>query len=73
MTAFHFLTNSGIVSSSYGGIIPDPVELPTSYVVIDGKVTEIPATSGQLQHVIVKPGDYPLTQNDRDRVIPVKR
>jgi hypothetical protein len=66
-SAFHFLTNSGVVSSAYGGIIPDPIELQTSYVVIDGKTTEITATSGALEYLIVEPGDYPINQTDRDK------
>ena len=69
MTGFHFLTHSGVVSTDFGGIIPDPVELPVNYVTIDGKVTEIVATSGQLQYVIVGPGDFPLNQSDRDRLV----
>jgi hypothetical protein len=67
-SAFHFLTNSGIFSTPYGGIIPDPVELPVSQVYVDGKLIEVTATSGQLQYLIVEPGDYPLSQIDRDKI-----
>jgi len=66
-SAFHFMTNSGVNSTNYGGILPDPVELPVNYVTIDGIVTEITVTSGALQYMIVEPGDYPLNQLDRDR------
>lgn len=64
--AFQFLTNSGVLSTPYGGIIPDPVELPVNYPIIDGKVVEVTATSGQLQYMIVEPGDYPQNATDRD-------
>lgn len=65
--AFYFMTASGTLETPYGGIIPDPVVLSTNYPIIDGKVEEVTATSGQLQYLIVEPGDYPLNQSDRDR------
>jgi hypothetical protein len=65
--AFQFFTSSGILSSTYDGIIPDPVVLPVNYPIIDGKIEEVTATSGQLQYLIVEPGDYPLDQTDRDK------
>lgn len=66
-SAFHFMTNSGVNSTDYGGILPGPVELPVNYVYVDGNLVEVIATSGALQYMIVEPGDYPQTQLERDR------
>lgn len=66
-SAFHFLTTTGVLSTPYGGILPEPVELGVSYPVIDGKVVEVTATSGSLQYLIVEPGDYPTTEDQREK------
>ena len=46
-------------------VIPDPVELEVSEVIIDGKKRTITATSGVEQYVIVEPGDYPDDDQER--------
>lgn len=65
--AFHFLNYNGVESSSYGGVLPDPIELEISYPIIDGKVVEVTATSGHEQYMIVEPGDYPVTEDQRQK------
>lgn len=66
--AFQFLTNSGTLSTDLGGIVPPPITLGVSHPTIDGKVVEVTATSGVEQYLIVEPGDYPTTQDQRTRV-----
>ena len=66
--AIHFLNTAGAVQSSdLGGILPDPIELGNSTVVVDGRVEETTSTSGQLQYMIVQPGDYPVDAEERFR------
>jgi hypothetical protein len=66
-SAFHFLTHSGSNSSHYGGILPDPLPLePQEVMTISGYATNV-AVSGQLQYNIVEPGDYPTSQDERER------
>jgi hypothetical protein len=64
--AFHYMINGEEVSSSGGGIIPDPVVLDVNQVLVDGQLTEITATSGELQYLIVEPGDFPLDAMGRE-------
>lgn len=63
--AFHYISQGEAVSTSGGGIIPDPVVLDVNEILVDGQLVEITATSGALQYLIVEPGDYPLTAMDR--------
>ena len=65
--AFHSLTTSGCLSYDAGGIIPPPIVLGVTEVIVDGKVETVTATSGALQYVIVRPGDFPLDQMARER------
>lgn len=67
MSAFQILASSGVQSIDCGGILPDPIELGVSYPIIDGKVVEVTATSGSMQYLIVEPGDYPTTEDQRER------
>lgn len=64
-SAFHFMTNSGVLSTPYGGIIPDPITLGESEVMIDGQKVIVSGTVGQKQYLIVEPGDYPMTEDAR--------
>lgn len=41
-------------------ILPDPVTLGVTSMVVDGKTIDITATSGVEQYVIVDPGEYPI-------------
>lgn len=66
-SAFHFMTQTGVLSTPYGGIVPDPIVLENTTVLVDGKYVEVTATSGSQQYMIVEPGDYPMTEDERHR------
>lgn len=67
-SAFHFvLSNGDVESSTYGGILPDPIVLGVTEQIVDGKLETITATSGVEQYIIVDPGDYPTTEEERFR------
>lgn len=48
-------------------IIPDPIVLGDTEVIVDGKKELVTATNGQLLYPLVKPNDYPTTSAGRER------
>jgi len=67
--AFHFLVSSGVNSSEYGGILPPPLAV-SGVIVIDGQninLSSLAAYSGAVDYRIVSPGDYPTTENARQK------
>ena len=58
-------TGSGNIQQRDDKILPDPVTMDVNYPVIDGKVEEVTATSGVDQYLIVHPGDFPTTADQR--------
>jgi len=64
-SAFHFATAQGPLSTAYGGILPDPVALEPQQVLTTSGFATNTAVSGSLQHLIVEPGDYPSTADER--------
>ena len=46
-------------------IIPDPITLGVTEMIIDGKLVEITATSGTEQYALIEPGDYPSDAEER--------
>lgn len=62
---FIFDPNKRDVQERDDKIIPDPVELGNSEIIVDGKKTVITATSGTLQYPLIEPCDYPQTEDER--------
>jgi hypothetical protein len=62
---FVFNASSNDVQERDDKIIPDPVVLGNTEIILDGKKTLITATSGVEQYVIVEPGDYPENEQER--------
>jgi hypothetical protein len=48
-------------------IVPDPVILGETEIILDGKKEVITATSGQEHYVVVEPGDYPTDADGRQQ------
>jgi hypothetical protein len=64
--AFFILDTKAELEDRTDKIIPDAVVMDTNYPIIDGKLVEVPATSGISQYMIVTPDDYPKNQTERD-------